>query len=157
MVFFRSEREPDSVHDADGDAAVDESPRSRAGSGSGVPLEPSPCVNATRATSSFLNRLERVQRGDETGGVREMVAAPPPPISPTAADCAAAVVPMPPPIDERVSQTVEEDDDEELVDPELGAPLLVGGLPAPPTRSFLRGGLSMDLGGVRTSSLTSFR
>ena len=62
---------------------------------------------------------------------------------------------MPPPIECCVTQSVEDEDDDEdedAVDPELGAPLLVSGQPAPPTRSFLRGGLSMELSG-----LTSFR
>jgi hypothetical protein len=121
---------------------------------SGSALAESGCVNATR--NEFFHRLERVQRGDESGGVRAHVPSAPPPICLRDDDCAA--VPLPPAVKPWSTTAQEPQEAEEEVDPELGAPLLVDGQPAPPTRSFLRGStVSIELGGLRTSRVVSFR
>jgi hypothetical protein len=165
MVFRRS-GERDSVYETDADAALTTSGSAGGSGSSGVALTESDCINATR--NEFFHRLGRVQRGDHSGGVREHVPSAPPPICPSDDDCSA--VPLPPTEaartstksrgspDEHEEEQQEEEEEEEEVDPELGAPLLVGGRPAPPTRSFLRGSsVSLELGGLRTSSVTSFR
>jgi hypothetical protein len=154
MVFLRGSGERGSVYDTD---AADRTDASSSSTAPGSALtESASCVNATR--NEFFHRLGRVQRGDESGGVRAHVPSAPPPICPRDDDC--SIVPLPPTGNSTsaTSQEPKEEDEDEEIDPELGAPLLVDGQPAPPTRSFLRGStVSIELGGLRTSRVTSFR
>ena len=154
MVFFRGSGERGSDYDTD---AADRADGSSSSTTPGSALtESASCVNATR--NEFFHRLERVQRGDESGGVRAHVPSAPPPICPRDDACSAVPLPRTGKSRSTTAQEPKEQEDDEEIDPELGAPLLVDGQPAPPTRSFLRGStVSIELGGLRTSRVTSFR